>query len=103
VPEKMSGRNAEAYGANKIVSKTRLARPIPTNYQIRHDLNLLFLAPFSWGHPKASGFCFQSERLLYGREPRAVKGGTGKAEAVKLPDAGISPKQWRKKRSGRKR
>ncbi len=37
-----------------------------------------FWAPFSWGHPKASGFCFQSERLLYGREPNAIKGGTGK-------------------------
>jgi len=29
--------------------------------------------------------------------------GTGKAEAAKLPDAGISPKQWPKKMSGRKR
>ena len=30
-------------------------------------------------------------------------GGTGKAEAAKLQDAGISPKQWLKKMSGRKR
>jgi hypothetical protein len=30
-------------------------------------------------------------------------GGTGKAEAAKLPDAGISPKQWPKKMCGRKR
>ncbi len=62
-----------------------------------------FSCPFSWGHPKASGFCFQSDRLLYGGEPNAVEGGTGKAEAAKLQDAGISPKQWPKKMSGRKR
>jgi len=64
---------------------------------------LLFLAPFSWGHLKARGFCFQSERLLCGREPNAVEDGTRKAEAVKLQDAGISTKQWPKKMSGRKR
>jgi hypothetical protein len=51
-----------------------------------------FSAPFS-GAPKSEGFCFQSERLLYGREPMVCKGGTGKAEAAKLPDAGISLKQ----------
>jgi hypothetical protein len=38
-----------------------------------------------------------------GGNPNAVKGGTGKAEAAKLQDAGISPKQWPKKMSGRKR
>jgi hypothetical protein len=38
-----------------------------------------------------------------GGNPNAVKGGTGKAEAAKLQDAGISPKQWPKKKSGRKR
>ena len=43
------------------------------------------------------------EWLLYGREPNGVEGGTGKAEAAKLQDAGISPKQWLKKMSGRKR
>jgi len=32
-----------------------------------------------------------------------VEGGTGKAEAAKLQDAGISPKQCPKKMSGRKR
>jgi len=51
-----------------------------------------FSAPFS-GAPKSEGFCFQSERLLYGREPISVEGGTGKAEAAKLQDAGISLKQ----------
>jgi hypothetical protein len=51
-----------------------------------------FSAPFS-GAPKSEGFCFQSERLLYRREPNGVEGGTGKAEAVKLQDAGISLKQ----------
>jgi hypothetical protein len=51
-----------------------------------------FSAPFS-GASKSGGCCFQSERLLYGREPNVCKGGTGKAEAAKLPDAGISLKQ----------
>ena len=45
------------------------------------------------GAPGSEGFCFQSERLLYGREPNGVEGGTGKAEAAKLQDAGISLKQ----------
>src|SRR5713101_2957543 len=62
-----------------------------------------FSCPIFLGHPEASGFCFQSERLLYGREPNAVEGGTGKAEAAKLQDAGINPKQWPRKMSGRKR
>jgi hypothetical protein len=62
-----------------------------------------FSCPIFSGHPKASGCCFQSERLLYGREPDAVEGGTGKAEDAKLQDAGISPKQWPKKMIGRKR
>jgi hypothetical protein len=38
-----------------------------------------------------------------GGNPNAVKGGTGKAEAAKLQDAGTSPKQWPKKMCGRKR
>ena len=54
---------------------------------------LLFSCPIFLGHTEASGFCFQGERLLYGREPNAVEGGTGKAAAAKLPDAGIGPKQ----------
>jgi hypothetical protein len=37
-----------------------------------------------------------------GGSPNAVKGGTGKAEAAKLQDAGISPKQCPEKMSGRK-
>jgi hypothetical protein len=45
-----------------------------------------FSVPFFLGHPKASG-CFM------GGHPMVCKGGTGKAEAAKLPDAGISLKQ----------
>jgi hypothetical protein len=37
-----------------------------------------FSAPFSWGHPEASGLCFQSERLLYGRKPNGVRAEPGK-------------------------
>jgi hypothetical protein len=46
---------------------------------------LLFLAHF----PEAP----QSERLHSGRDPKELKGGTGKAEDAKLPGAGISLKQ----------
>jgi hypothetical protein len=42
-----------------------------------------FSAPFS-GARKSEGFCFQSD---------GVRAESGKAEAAKLPDAGISPKQ----------
>jgi hypothetical protein len=55
-----------------------------------------FSCPIFLGHPEASGFCFQSERLLYGRDPW-VEAGTGKAEAAKLQDAGMSPKQCPRK------
>jgi hypothetical protein len=51
-----------------------------------------FSASFS-GAPKREGYCFQSERLLMGGNPMVCKGGTGKAEAAKLQDAGISLKQ----------
>ena len=61
-----------------------------------------FLPRFSGAPIKSEGFCFQSERLLYGREPNGVRAETGKAEAAKLPDAGISLKQCPEKR-GRKR
>jgi hypothetical protein len=36
-----------------------------------------FSAPFS-GAPKSEGGCFQSERLLYGREPNGVRAEPGK-------------------------
>jgi hypothetical protein len=46
--------------------------------------------PSNEGHTEASGFCFQSERLLCGRDPNRVEGGTGEAEAAKLPGAGLA-------------
>src|SRR5713226_3262533 len=59
---------------------------------------LLFL-PLQLGHPEASGYCSQSEWLLFGRDTRNLRavsedllGGTGKAEDAKLPGAGIIPK-----------
>jgi hypothetical protein len=57
--------------------------------EVRHLLNLLF-CPIFLGHSKASG-CFM------GGEPNGVEGGAGKAEAAKLPGAGISPKQCPRK------
>ena len=67
-------------------------KPIPLNLWVRHFLNLFFLAPFFWGT--------QKRRLLLPKRAAALsegtqwgKGGTGKAEDAKLPDAGISLKQ----------
>src|SRR6266849_5248324 len=51
-----------------------------------------FSAPFSWGTREARGRCSQGERVLYGRD-LCRSGGTGKAEAAKLPGAGIWPEQ----------
>src|SRR6266571_9232948 len=50
-----------------------------------------FSCPIFLGHPEARGRCSQSERMLYGRD-LCRSGGTGKAEAAKLPGAGIGPK-----------
>jgi len=36
-----------------------------------------FLPHFS-GAPRSEGFCFQGERLLYGREPNGVRAEPGK-------------------------
>jgi hypothetical protein len=55
---------------------------------------LLFVPRFLGATPKASGFCSPRERLLSGREPSGVKTGRW--------GAGISPKRWPKKMSGRK-
>src|SRR5437016_13481814 len=51
-----------------------------------------FSCPIFLGHPEARGRCSQGERLLYGRD-LCRWGGTGKAEAAKLPGAGIGAKQ----------
>src|SRR5579859_1290967 len=51
-----------------------------------------FSCPIFLGHPEARGRCSQGERVLYGRD-LCRPGGTGKAEAAKLPGAGIDPKQ----------
>ena|SRR5437773_2067435 len=49
-----------------------------------------FSCPIFLGRPRARGRCSQSERMLYGRD-LCCSGGTGKAEAAKLPGAGIRP------------
>src|SRR5258708_369440 len=51
-----------------------------------------FSCPIFLGHPKARGRCSQGERMLYGRD-LCRSGGAGKAEAAKLPGAGIGPKR----------
>jgi hypothetical protein len=45
-----------------------------------------FSAPFSWGTQKRAAALWEGTQWW-------CKGGTGKAEAAKLQDAGISPKQ----------
>src|SRR5438045_4207975 len=61
--------------------------------ELRYDMNFSpFSCPIFLGHPEARGRCSQGEGMLYGRDPCCL-GGTGKAEAAKLPGAGIGPKQ----------
>src|SRR6266480_2038146 len=78
------------------------------------ELNfLLFLAPFSWGHPEASGCCFQSERLLFGREPNGVRAEPGKQKTRSCrtqelarssgPRKGVAEKGWRTELSANRR
>ena len=61
-----------------------------------------FSCPIFLGHAKARGRCSQGERVLYGRD-LCRSGGTGKAEAAKLPGAGIWPEAVPKKMRGKKR
>jgi hypothetical protein len=88
------------------MSETSAGKPQPEaillNYQVGHE-NVSFFCPIFSGAHKSESFCFQSERLLYGREPNAVRDGTGKAEGAKLQDAGISLKQCPEKMKRQKR
>src|SRR5258708_40339603 len=55
-------------------------KPEPELFQltiIRHEFSP-FSCPIFLGHPEARGFCFQSERLLYRREPNGVRAEPGK-------------------------
>src|SRR5229473_4469130 len=61
-----------------------------------------FSCPIFLGHPEARGRCSQGERVLYGRD-LCCSGGTGKAEAAKLPGAGIGPKPCPEKCTAEKR
>jgi hypothetical protein len=53
--------------------------------------NILFLSHFL-GHPKAKASASKASGCFIGGNPTG-KGGTEKAEAAKLPDAGSSLKQ----------
>ena len=59
-------------------------------------------AQFSWA-PQKQGLLLAKRVAALSEGTQWGKGGSGKAEDAKLQDAGISPKQWPKKRSGRKR
>ena len=61
-----------------------------------------FSAPFFWGTQKR-GLLLPKRAAALWEGTRWCKGGTGKAEDGKLPDAGISLKQWPEKMSGRKK
>jgi len=56
-----------------------------------------FSAPFFWGTQKRGLLLPERAAALWEGTQWWCKGGTGKAEAAKLPDAGISPKQWPRK------
>jgi len=60
-----------------------------------------FSCPIFLRHQEARGRCSQGERMLFGRD-LCRSGGTGKAEAVKLPGAGIGPKPCSGKRAAEK-
>ena len=62
-----------------------------------------FSCPIFLGHAKREAAAPKANGCFMGGNPMGVEGGTGKAEAAKLQDAGISPKQCPKKMSGRKR
>jgi hypothetical protein len=49
--------------------------------------------PHFLGHPKARAAASKASGCFMGGNPMVCKGGTGKAEAAKLQDAGISLKQ----------
>jgi hypothetical protein len=55
-----------------------------------------FSAPFFWGTQKRGLLLPKRVDALW-EGTRGCKGGTGKAEAANLPDAGISLKQSQKK------
>jgi hypothetical protein len=64
--------------------------------------NISFFYPIFLGHAKAKASASKASGCFIGGNPMG-RGGTGKAEAAKLPDAGISLKQCPEKMSGRKR
>src|SRR5882757_2654847 len=60
-----------------------------------------FSAPF-FGRPRSEGFCFQSERLLYGREPNGVRAEPGKQKTrscrtQELARSSARENEWQKK------
>jgi len=63
---------------------------------------LLFLAPFSWGTQKREAAAPKASGCFMGGDLCRRSGGTGKAEAAKLPGAGIGSScaqknAWQKK------
>src|ERR1700681_218445 len=61
-----------------------------------------FSCPIFLGHPEASGCCFQSERLLYRREPHGVRAGPGKQKTrscrtQELARGSARENEWQKK------
>jgi hypothetical protein len=61
--------------------------------QVGHE-NVSFFCPIFLGHPKAKAAASKASGCFMGGNPMGWgKGGTGKAEAGKLQDAGISLKQ----------
>src|SRR6266849_5222702 len=67
-----------------------------------------FSCPIFLGHPEASGFCFQSERLLYRREPNGVRAEPGKQKTrscrtQELARSSARENEWQKRLAYRTR
>jgi hypothetical protein len=61
-----------------------------------------FSCPIFLGHPEARAAASKASGCIPGGTRNGSQGGTEKAEAAKLPDAGISPTQWPKKGAAEK-
>src|SRR6266480_4479296 len=93
--------------AGQIGSKCKTAAGKPQPEAIPLNIAMTEFSPFSCpiflGHPEASGFCFQSERLLYRREPNGVRAEPGKQKTRSCRTQELARSSAQEKMSGGKR
>jgi len=64
-----------------LISETSAGKTRPELFHLTHKYDMEvspFFCPIFSGALKSEGCCFQSERLLYGREPNGVRAEPGK-------------------------